>query len=208
MCIYLLTIVAFHTTLSVSEVLGSEAVAVTFAARLYGGFAWIIPIFVALSTFGAVNGNILTTSRLFYAGAREKQMPEMLSMIQISRVTPMPSVIIITLLSLVYLTSSNIIQLINYCSFSIWLSIGAAVFCVPYLRWRCPDLHRPIKVSLIWPTIYLLLTAGILILPAIVKPVETAVGICMILTALPVYFLLLKWSNKPQFISRVLNSTT
>ena len=32
--IYVLTIVAFHTTLSVSEVLGSEAVAVTFASRL------------------------------------------------------------------------------------------------------------------------------------------------------------------------------
>ena len=39
----------------------------------------------------------------------------------------------------------------------------------------------------------LLLTAMILILPAIVKPVETGVGICMILTALPVYFCLVKW---------------
>ena len=153
MLIYLLTIVAFHTTLSVSEVLGSEAVAVTFASRLYGSMAWIIPIFVALSTFGAVNGNILTTSRLFYAGAREGQMPEVLSMIQISRVTPLPSVTVITLLSLLYLMSSDIIQLINYCSFSIWLSIGAAVFCVPYLRWKCPDLERPIRCVRIFPAI-------------------------------------------------------
>ena len=105
MLIYLLTIVAFHTTLSVSEVLGSEAVAVTFANRLYGKMAWVISIFVALSTFGAVNGNILTTSRLFFAGAREGQMPAALAMIQINRVTPMPSVIIITLLSLLYLMS-------------------------------------------------------------------------------------------------------
>ena len=105
MLIYLLTIVAFHTTLSVSVVLGSEAVAVTFANRLYGRMAWVISIFVALSTFGAVNGNILTTSRLFFAGAREGQMPAALAMIQINRVTPMPSVIIITLLSLLYLMS-------------------------------------------------------------------------------------------------------
>jgi amino acid transporter len=34
--IYVLTVVAFHTTLSTYEVLGSEAVAVTFANRLYG----------------------------------------------------------------------------------------------------------------------------------------------------------------------------
>merc|ERR550517_91440 len=81
--IYVLTIVAFHTVLSPAEVLGSEAAAVTFANRMYGPMAWIIPIFVACSTFGAVNGQLLTSSRLFFAGAREGQMPQLLTMIQV-----------------------------------------------------------------------------------------------------------------------------
>ena len=38
-------------------------------------------------------------------------------------------------------------MLMNYLGFATWLSIGAAVFCLPYLRWKCPDLPRPIKVS-------------------------------------------------------------
>ena len=66
--VYTLTNIAFYTTLSVPEVLGSEAVAVvftminqiiriifdvqTFAERLYGPFAFLIPVFVAMSTFG------------------------------------------------------------------------------------------------------------------------------------------------------------
>lgn len=61
--IYALTVVAFHTTLSVPEVLKAEAVAVTFAERLYGNWQWIVPVFVALSTFGGVNGILFTSSR-------------------------------------------------------------------------------------------------------------------------------------------------
>ena len=93
--VYVMTNVAFYTTLSVSEVLGSEAVAVTFAERLYGNFAFFIPVFVAMSTFGGVNGILLTSSRLFYAGACEGQMPEILSMIQVNRMTPAPAVLVV-----------------------------------------------------------------------------------------------------------------
>lgn len=85
---------AFYTILSPIEVLGSKAVAVTFAEKIFGPFAWTIPVFVALSTFGAVNGILLTSSRLFYAGACHGQMPELLTMIQAQRLTPAPSVLI------------------------------------------------------------------------------------------------------------------
>lgn len=41
--VYVLTNVAFYTILSPDEVLGSSAVAVTFAERAFGMFAWTIP---------------------------------------------------------------------------------------------------------------------------------------------------------------------
>ncbi len=55
----------------------------------------------------------------------------------------------VTLLSLVYLTSSSITILINYVGFASYLAIGVAVFCLPYLRWKRPELTRPIRVNLV-----------------------------------------------------------
>lgn len=59
--------------------------------------------------------------RLFYAGAAQGQMPEMLTMVT-ERATPAPAVIAVALLSLVYLTVSDIYALINYVGFATWVS--------------------------------------------------------------------------------------
>merc|ERR1719468_441751 len=202
--VYVLTNIAFYTTLSVPEVLGSEAVAVTFAERLYGKFAFMIPIFVAMSTFGGVNGILLTSSRLFYAGACEGQMPEILSMIQVKKMTPAPAVLIVALLSLFYLSSSNIFALINYTGFATWVSIGLAVFCLPWLRWKHPEWDRPIKVHLIFPVLYILATIFITIVPMIASPIETGIGIAIIATGIPVYFFFIARKNKSQLEKKIL----
>nr|XP_053628358.1 large neutral amino acids transporter small subunit 1-like [Cherax quadricarinatus] len=203
--VYVLTNVAFYTTLSPAEVLGSEAVAVTFANRLYGYMAWIMPFFVACSTFGAVNGVLLTSSRLFYAGAMEGQMPEILTMIQVKRMTPTPAVLFMAFLSLVYLGSSNIFALISYVGFATWVSIGLAVLCVPWLRWKAPELERPIKVNLIWPVLYIIATILITIVPMVAAPIETGIGVGIISTGIPVYLLFIK-VRKPVWIKRGLNN--
>jgi amino acid transporter len=203
MVIYVLTIVSFHTTLSVPEVLGSEAVAITFASRMFGPMAWIMPIFVACSTFGGVNGTLLTASRLFMAGARERQMPFLLTMIHVEKATPVPSVLVLTGFCLLYLTSSNIIMLMNYVGFATWLSIGASVLCLPYLRWKCPHMTRPIKVNLVFPITYLAMTLVITLLPMIAKPVETGIGLAMILTSVPVYLVFLAWTSKPKWVQNL-----
>ncbi|XP_022917948.1 large neutral amino acids transporter small subunit 1 [Onthophagus taurus] len=200
--VYVFTNVAFYTTLSPAEVIGSEAVAVSFANILFGPMAWTIPVFVALSTFGAVNGILLTSSRLFYSGACEGQMPELLTMIQQKRMTPAPAVLVMAVLSMLYLTSSDIFALINYVGFATWLSIGVSVLCLPWLRWKQPNLERPIKVNLIWPILYLLATAFVTAVPMIASPVETGIGLLMILSSIPVYFVFILWKDKPQWFAK------
>lgn len=74
-----------------------------------------------LSKFAQFKNLLLCQYRLFYAGACEGQMPEILTMIQVSRLTPTPAVLCIAMLSLFYLASDNIYSLINYVGFATWV---------------------------------------------------------------------------------------
>jgi L-type amino acid transporter 8 len=89
---YVLTNVALYAVVSPEDMNKSDAVAIDFANHVFGKFAFIMPIFVACSTLGSANGVIFTSSRLFYVGAREGQMPEILTMVNPKTHTPIPAV--------------------------------------------------------------------------------------------------------------------
>ena len=99
-------------------------------------------------------------------------------------------------------------MLMNYVGFATWLSIGASVLCLPYLRWKCPHMPRPIKVNLFFPVIYLIMTLVITLLPMIAKPVETGIGLAMIMTSVPVYVVFLYWKSKPKWVHRMTTDST
>lgn len=66
------------------------------------------------------------------------------------------------------------------------LSIGIAVLCVPWLRWKAPELARPIKVHLIWPILYIIATIFITVVPMYAAPIETGT-VSMLFNILPLY---------------------
>lgn len=204
--VYVLSNIAYFTTVSPEEMIASSAVAVTFSKRLYGVMWWIMPVFVALSTFGGVNGILFTTSRLFFVGSREGHMPEILSYVQMQRMTPAPAVLFMGLFSLVYLLSTDMYRLINYVAFVNWLAIGLAVSALLWFRWKRPNADRPIKVGLIWPIIYVAFSVFLVVVPLYASPFETGMGCLIIITGIPVYFVCVKWENKPKAFLR-LNQT-
>ncbi|XP_076038573.1 large neutral amino acids transporter small subunit 2-like isoform X4 [Oratosquilla oratoria] len=91
--VYVLANVAYFGVLTADEMLATSAVAVLFGNRILGAAAWIMPFFVACSTFGSLNGGIFASSRLFFVGAREGHLPQVLSLINIHKYTPVPSLI-------------------------------------------------------------------------------------------------------------------
>lgn len=60
---------------------------------MFGSFSWTVPIFVALSTFGGVNGILFTSSRLFITGAQQGHLPPVFSYVHFRKCTPIPSLI-------------------------------------------------------------------------------------------------------------------
>lgn len=207
--IYVLTNIALYTAISPDEMLYSPAVAVEFANKLFGPFAFVMPIFVACSTIGSANGVIFTSSRLFYVGAREGHMPLVLTMINKQTRTPIPAVVFTGLLSLAYLTlSGNVFSLINYIQIVYWLAIGCAIAALFWLRRTMPDAERPIKVNLFFPIIFFIGCTALVLIPIVGSPKDTAIGLGIMLTAVPVYAVFVAWKKKPKFVDTVIDAIT
>uniref|UniRef100_A0A8C2X5G2 Solute carrier family 7 member 10 n=1 Tax=Cyclopterus lumpus TaxID=8103 RepID=A0A8C2X5G2_CYCLU len=193
--VYTLTNIAYFSSMSPEELLSSNAVAVTFGEKLLGMFSVIMPISVALSTFGGINGYLFTSSRLCFSGAREGHLPSLLAMIHYKKCTPIPA-----LLVCVRTRHFDTHNLINYVSFINYLSYGVTIAGLLYHRWKKPDLFRPIKVNLLVPVCYLMFWALLLGFSLYSEPLVCGVGLVIMLTGVPVYFLGVHWKEKPKCI--------
>ena len=189
--IYFLTSIAYYSVLTPNEMISSDAVAVTFGSKCLGTFQWIIPISVAMSCFGGLNASIMASSRLYYVGAREGHLPDYFAMISPDFCTPIPGILLSSILTLVYLLVEDVFTLINYFSICYWLAVTLSIFGQLWMRYTRPDMVRPIKFSLFYPISFSICCMFLVVTPFFSDTISALVGTAIIFSGFPIYYLFL-----------------
>ncbi|KAK7098006.1 hypothetical protein V1264_004900 [Littorina saxatilis] len=204
--VYLVANVAYLGVLSPQLMTQSAAVAVTFAEQTMGMMQWLMPILIAISVLGTINGTILSMSRLFFIGAQNDHMPLFMSMIQCTFLTPTTSLFVILSLTLCFQTSGDIWYLIEMEGLGFATVLTMVFAGQVYLRYTEPDLHRPIKVPIALPAVLCLVSLAIVGLTFYQKVSESLTALLILAVGSILYLFGNRWQNKPKSLQSKINA--
>ncbi len=189
-CLYVLVQLAINTALTPavagrSQQVVADAVAVglgTTAGRL-------VAVLVVISTFGAINGVVLTASRLGYAMAKDGAFLRVFAAIHPKFGTPARSTVALVIATVVYVIAADFGNLMAFFSFNVWLFYSATAVGLLILRhrkvgeppsWRLPGgIAAPIVVIVT----AVAMTSSLMIQ----DPKRSLVGLAMLAGGIPVY---------------------
>ncbi|TRY94828.1 hypothetical protein DNTS_020481, partial [Danionella cerebrum] len=192
--VYTLTNIAYFSSMSPQELLESNAVAVTFGEKLLGMFSWVMPISVVF--LRCQRG----TSALPPGHDPSEELHTYPSFTRL--------LLFLCSATILILCIGDTHNLINYVSFINYLSYGVTIAGLLYYRWKKPRLVRPIKVSLLVPCSYLVFWAVLLGFSLYSEPVVCGMGLVIMLTGVPIYFIGVRWKNKPRWIYSAVERVT
>jgi APA family basic amino acid/polyamine antiporter len=189
--IYLLTNLAYFYVLDAGAVASTDRVAATMMRRVMGeGGAAAVSIAAMISIFAALNGSILTGSRVPYAMARDGLFFRRISVVSENFQTPGASIIALSLWSAALVLSGRYEELFTYVIFASWILYGMATASVIVLRRKRPEIPRPYQtIGYPWiPIAFVIVAACLVVSTLMASPRESVMGIVLILAGLPFYF--------------------
>ncbi|XP_069462002.1 b(0,+)-type amino acid transporter 1-like isoform X2 [Ambystoma mexicanum] len=202
-CLYIMVNISYFTIMSTAEMLASGAVAVSWGSRVLGSWMWLMPLSVAMSTFGCINGGFFSGGRLYYVAAREGHLPAILSMIHVRRLTPSPALIFTAISSIILIIPGNFSSIINYSSFCTWTIYATTVSSLLYVKIKRPDIPRPYKVPIIVPILFLIISVYLVLAPVIDSPqIEFLYVFLFALSGIIVYIPFVHYKLHPEFLQK------
>ena len=188
--IYLTTNAAYLYVLPIETVAKSPLIAADTMSALVGRVgATFVSIVVAISTFGAVNSDLLGAPRIFYAAAEDGLFFKTLGRVHPIYRTPYISIIFSAVLGAVFVLTGTFEQIADTFVLAVWPFYGLAVAGLYKLR-RRTDLTRPYRVPgyPIVPAIFIAACVYLVVSALIGDPLWTSVTLGIILLGVPVYY--------------------
>lgn len=196
MLVYVAINLAILNVLPLDAIISSEKPASDAAIILFGkGGAAFISAGIMISIFGALNGYMLTGSRVPLAMAQDKLIPFSGFMGKVSKSgTPINALIVQFVLACAYVFSGSFNTLTDLTVFVLWIFFVMAVIGIFVLRSKHKHLARPYKVPLypLTPIVGIVGGGYILISTLITNPSNALYGIGIALIGIPVYIVMKK----------------
>jgi APA family basic amino acid/polyamine antiporter len=188
--IYLLANAAYFHVLSAAEVAGSTRVAGEMMRRILGqGGANAVAIAAMISIFAALNGSILTGSRVPYAAAREGLFFRAIARVHPQYRTPSVSILALSAWGALLVLSGQYDELLDYVIVASWILYGMTTAAVIVLRVKRPDLSRPYHTPgyPIVPVLFVIASSTIVLVSFFDAPVASVKGLALIVLGIPFY---------------------
>ncbi|WP_407481383.1 APC family permease [Elizabethkingia meningoseptica] len=194
--LYILCNVVYLSALSRDEIAfaANDRVAVAAAEKIMGEKGTIImAVLVMISTFGCINGIVLSGARVFQTMAKDGLFFKAATQNNKYDV-PEKSLWLQGIWASLLCLSGQYGDILDMISFVIVLFYMLTVFGVIWLRFKKPFIPRSYKTFLypVTPFIYLVIGIMFCVLLIIYKPNYTWPGFILLLLGLPIYFLIKK----------------
>jgi APA family basic amino acid/polyamine antiporter len=189
--IYLLANAAYFHVLTGAEVAGSTRVAAEMMRRILDGpGASAVSVAAMISIFAALNGSILSGSRVPYAAARDGLFFSAIAKVHPRYSTPSVSILALSGWAALLVFSGQYDELFTYVIFASWILYGMTTAAVIVLRKKRPDLPRPYRTLgyPYVPAIFVLVACALVLSTLFDSPSASLKGIVLILLGLPFYF--------------------
>lgn len=151
--------------------------------------ALFISVLIAVTTLGCTNATILTSSRVYYAMAKEGMFFTKVSKLN-EKKAPSNSLLYQGVWACLLVLSGTFDQLTDMIIFAVFIYYGATALGVFILRKKMPDAPRPYKVwgYPIVPAIVVLFSATLFVVTFYTRREEALEGTVLILTGVPMWF--------------------
>ncbi len=187
--IYLSANLGYLAALAPTTLAGSQSAAAAAVATVIGPKpAKLIAIAIAISIVGAVNGVILTSSRVYYAMAKDGLFFQKMAEIHPRFQTPAFSVIAGSAWAAILAATGTFQQLYTYTVFTGWLFYGIGAASIFVYR-RKSDHPRSYSVPFYpWtPLLFILAAAALVVNTILAQPRPAAIGLVIVFLGAPVY---------------------